>query len=165
MNVTTPHRFALRPCHGPTEWPELVRIWRSAVEATHDFLSADDIDFYERRLAEEYLKLVEVTVADSDGVPVGFAGVAGGSLEMLFIDQQHRGRGVGSVLLADAVAKSPGLVVDVNEQNPQAVGFYHRHGFVTLSRSETDGDGRPFPILHLGPAESAAEPGSHLKVL
>lgn len=155
--MTTPHPVVLRPCHGPAEWPELVRIWRSAVEATHDFLTVDDIDFYERRLAQEYLKLVDVTVADSDGVPVGFAGVAGGSLEMLFIDHEHRGRGVGSVLLADAMATNPGLVVDVNEQNPQAVGFYHRHGFVTLGRSETDGDGRPFPILHLGPAEPAAQ--------
>lgn len=163
MNVTTPHRFALRPCHGPAEWPALVRIWRSAVEATHGFLTADDIDFYERRLAEEYLKLVNVMVAESDGVPVGFAGVAGRNLEMLFIDHQHRGRGAGSLLLADAMAKNPGLLVDVNEQNPQAVGFYHRHGFVTLSRSDTDGDGRPFPILHLGPAESAAEPGAHLR--
>lgn len=155
MNVTTTQNFSLRPCHGPTEWPELVRIWRSAVEATHHFLTADDIDFYERRLAEEYLKMVDLTVADSAGIPVGFSGVAGGNLEMLFIDHQHRGRGAGSVLLADARAKNPGLLVDVNEQNPQAVGFYQRHGFVTLSRSETDGDGRPFPILHLGPPPSA----------
>lgn len=153
VNVTATHGFVLRPCHGPAEWPELVRIWRSAVEATHDFLTADDIDFYERRLAEEYLGLVDLTVAVHDGEPVGFAGVAEGNLEMLFIDHQHRGRGAGSVLLADARAKNPGLLVDVNEQNPQAVGFYHRHGFVTLSRSETDGDGRPFPILHLGPAQ------------
>lgn len=145
----------LRPCQGPTEWPELVRIWRSAVEATHDFLTADDIDFYERRLADEYLKLVDVTVADADGVPVGFSGVAYENLEMLFIDQQHHGRGAGSLLLGDAMAKHPGLLVDVNEQNPQAVGFYLHHGFVMLSRSETDGDGRPFPILHLGPAPSA----------
>jgi len=159
VNVTATHDFLLRPCHGPVEWPALVRIWRSAVEATHDFLTVADIGFYERRLAEEYLKMVDVTVADSDGVPVGFSGVAGGNLEMLFIDHQHRGRGAGSVLLADAMAKNPGLLVDVNEQNPQAVGFYHRHGFVTLSRSETDGDGRPFPILHLGPAESAGVPG------
>jgi len=53
VNVTTPQNFSLRPCHGPAEWPELVRIWRSAVEATHHFLTADDIDFYERLLAEE----------------------------------------------------------------------------------------------------------------
>lgn len=140
----------LRPCQGPAEWPELVGIWRSAVEATHDFLTADDVDFYEGRLANEYLKMVEVTVAVVDGRPVGFSGVADGNLEMLFVDAQYRGSGAGSVLLRDAVARHPGLSIDVNEQNPQAVGFYLHHGFVTLRRSETDADGRPFPILHLG---------------
>jgi putative acetyltransferase len=127
-----------------------VRIWRSAVEATHDFLTPIDVDFYEDRLANDYLKLVDVTVAVADGAPVGFSGVADGNLEMFFVVQQHRGRGAGSILLRDAMAKHPGLLIDVNEQNPQAVGFYHHHGFVTLRRSETDADGRPFPILHLG---------------
>lgn len=120
------------------------------MEATHHFLTPDDIDFYQDRLAHQYLQLVEVTVAADGGSPVGFSGLADGNLEMLFVEQQHRGRGVGSVLLRDAMAKHPGLKVDVNEQNPGAVGFYHRHGFVPLGRSETDADGRPFPILHLG---------------
>lgn len=144
----------LRPCRGAAEWPALVSIWRSAVAATHEFLSAEDIDYYEKRLAGEYLGLVELTVADVGGIPAGFSGVADGKLEMLFIDQQHRGHGVGSALLQDAIAKIPGLLVDVNEQNPQAVGFYHHRGFITLGRSETDSDGRPFPILHLGLAQS-----------
>lgn len=132
----------------------LVRIWRSSVEATHEFLSTDDLDYYETRLASEYLELVDVTVAAVDGIPVGFSGVADEKLEMLFIDQQHRGHGIGSALLRDAVTKIPGLLVDVNEQNPQAVGFYQHHGFITVGRSETDPDGRPFPVLHLARAQS-----------
>ena len=147
--VTATPGFVLRPSHGPAEWPELVRIWRSAVEATHDFLTADDIDFYERRLAEEYLKLVDLTVAEFDGAPVGFAGVAGGNLEMLFIDHQHRGRGAGSALLVDAMATNPGLLVDVNEQNPQAVGFYEHMGFTVYKRSDLDEQGNPYPLLYM----------------
>lgn len=140
----------LRPCLGPAEWPVLVRIWRSAVEATHDFLTAADIDFYQDRLINEYLKMVEVTVAVADGIAIGFSGTAEANLEMLFVDAQHHGRGAGSILLDDAITRYPGLLIDVNEQNPQAVGFYLRHGFVARGRSETDADGRPFPILHLG---------------
>lgn len=139
----------LRPCHGPTEWPSLVRIWRSAVEATHTFLTAEDVEFYAARMASDYLPAVELTVADVDGTPAGFSGIAGNSLEMLFVDDAYRGRGIGSALLGRALAEHPDLILDVNEQNPQAVGFYERHGFVTSSRSETDGDGRPFPILHM----------------
>ena len=39
--------------------------------------------------------------------------------------------------------------VDVNEQNGQAVGFYQHMGFVTVSRSELDALGKPYPILSM----------------
>lgn len=147
MNETG--KVELRACRGEAEWPILARIWRSAVQATHDFLTAADIDFFESRLLAEYFGAVELTVAAVDEVPVGFSGLADGKLEMLFVDQQHRGTGVGAVLLHHAISAHPGLLVDVNEQNPQAVGFYRRFGFVTVGRQDTDGDGRPFPILNL----------------
>lgn len=38
---------------------------------------------------------------------------------------------------------------DVNEHSPRAVSFYLANGFVIHSRSETDGQGNPFPLLHL----------------
>lgn len=75
--------------------------------------------------------------------------MAGENLEMLFVDNAYRGHGVGTALLLKALAEIPDLRVDVNEQNPQAVGFYERHGFITTARSDHDADGRPFPILHL----------------
>ncbi|QCQ91662.1 acetyltransferase [Rhodococcus sp. SGAir0479] len=139
----------LRPCRGSAEWPALVRIWRSAVEATHHFLTPDDVEYFESRMASDYLPAVTVTVAEVDGVAVGFSGLAGDSLEMLFVEAGHRGRGVGSALLLHALSSRPELTLDVNEQNPEAVGFYRRHGFVTLGRSDTDSEGRPFPLLHL----------------
>lgn len=76
----TAHRVepTLRPCRGRTEWPTLVEIWRSAVEATHHFLTPEDIDFYEERIANVYLSAVSLTVATLDDVAVGFSGVAGG---------------------------------------------------------------------------------------
>lgn len=125
-------------------------IWRSAVEATHDFLTSNDIDNYESRFASEYFPIVtDLTIAVINGISVGFSGVADGILEMLFVDQQHQGLGAGSVLLSAALAKDQHLKLDVNEQNPRAVDFYRRHGFVTTGRSATDSDGRPFPILHM----------------
>nr|WP_304607991.1 acetyltransferase [Gordonia soli] len=138
----------LRPAD-PTEHDRLVEIWRSAVTATHDFLTPADIDHYAERIAGEYLGAVALTVAEVDGRAVGFAGLADGTLEMLFVDDDHRGTGVGSALLADALRRHPDLAVDVNEQNPAAVAFYLRHGFTVAGRSATDPDGRPFPLLHL----------------
>jgi hypothetical protein len=37
----------------------------------------------------------------------------------------------------------------VNEQNPQAVGFYEHIGFVAYQRHETDDQGKPFPVLKM----------------
>lgn len=39
--------------------------------------------------------------------------------------------------------------VDVNEQNEQAVGFYKRMGFTINGRTDTDGLGKPYPILQM----------------
>ena len=41
------------------------------------------------------------------------------------------------------------LLLDVNEQNPQARVFYESLGFVVDGRSSVDSTGRPFPLLHM----------------
>ena len=67
----------------------------------------------------------------------------------VFIDDDYRGRGVGGALLGEVLDRIPRLELDVNEQNPDAVAFYRRHGFVIVGRSEIDADGRPFPLLRM----------------
>ncbi|MCE1174397.1 MAG: gluconokinase, GntK/IdnK-type [Propionibacteriales bacterium] len=133
-------------------------IWRRSVEATHHFLSADDIDAIERELIPTYFPAVAITVAEGAHGVVGFSGVADGRLEMLFVDAAARAGGVGSTLLHAAIEAHPDLELDVNEQNPAALAFYRRHGFEVIGRSATDQDGRPFPLLHLArrPAEAPA---------
>lgn len=82
---------ALRPCRGAYEYPTLVGIWRSAVDATHDFLADADRDAIESALAAEYFPQVQLTVAELGGVSVGFAGTNERNLEMLFVDAAVRG--------------------------------------------------------------------------
>ena len=138
----------IRRVGGTDEYPRLVAVWRSAVDATHDFLAEADRDAIEARLASDYFPHVDLFVAEDDGAIVGFAGTAGERLEMLFVDDVERGRGIGTSLLAYVVGLGV-TAVDVNEQNPQAVAFYRRRGFDVVGRSELDGDGRPYPLLHL----------------
>ncbi|KXP08876.1 acetyltransferase [Tsukamurella tyrosinosolvens] len=139
----------LRDCRTPEEYPVLVRVWRSSVDATHDFLTAADRDAIESRLASDYFPQVRLTVAEVDGAVAGFAGTAGDDLAMLFVHADARGRGVGRTLLDHAVRDLGVRTVDVNEQNAQAVGFYAHSGFVVAGRSATDDEGRPYPLLHL----------------
>lgn len=37
----------------------------------------------------------------------------------------------------------------VNEQNPQAVGFYEHMGFETYKRTDCDEEGNPYPLLYM----------------
>ncbi len=134
---------------GPAEYPRLVAIWRSAVDATHHFLADADRADIESQLADVYFPAVRLTVAEIDGDPVGFAGTAGEHLEMLFVHADARGHGVGSALLQHVIAEQGIRLVDVNEQNEQAVEFYVRRGFVVAGRSELDEAGRPYPLLHM----------------
>ncbi|MEU8495040.1 acetyltransferase [Pseudonocardia alni] len=134
----------------PADHPGLVRIWRRAVEATHTFLTAADVDAIETEVRTAALPGLTVLVAQhDDGTPVGWVGTDGHRVEALFVDPSAHGGGVGSALLAAATTGMPRVELDVNEQNPGAVGFYEHLGFVRTGRSGRDGQGRPFPLLHL----------------
>ncbi|MDO5644662.1 MAG: GNAT family N-acetyltransferase [Dermabacter sp.] len=148
MNEFAPG-FLIRPSVGSSEYPQLVDIWRSAVLATHDFLDPSDAERIEDSLIPQYFPAVSMLVAEGPSGPVGFAGVAEGNLEMLFVLNSVRGTGVGTALLNEAIAQHGVTTVDVNEQNTGALGFYLKRGFVRVGRSELDGDGRPYPLLHL----------------
>ena len=89
------------------------------------------------------------------GTPVGFLGLAGASLEALFLAPEHRRRGGGRLLVEHARRLKGPLVVDVNEQNPDALRFYEACGFRVVGRSEVDSDGRPFPLIHLRESDAA----------
>lgn len=159
--MSAPHtgaRTYIRRVTGSEEHPRLMEIWRSAVDATHDFLTKADRDEIESHLASDYLPQVYLYVAEFNGVVVGFAGVSGVNLEMLFVEPSQRGKGIGTALLSWVEAECGVTTVDVNEQNAQAVEFYRRRGFIHVGRSELDDQGRPYPILHLALPGGDADP-------
>jgi len=136
----------------PADRDQLLVIWERSVRATHHFLQDQDIVALRPQVAEALAAdAVDWWVAATDeDAPIGFLGYTPDMIEALFIDPDHRGRGAGKQLVAQAQRLSgSGLSVDVNEQNPQAVGFYQSVGFEVVGRSPTDHAGRPFPLLHL----------------
>ena len=72
-----------------------------------------------------------------------------GKIEMLFVHPEAHKNGVGRSLVEFAKSCYPVLLVDVNEQNPGAVAFYERCGFLACGRSALDGQGNPYPLLHM----------------
>lgn len=134
----------------PEDHPRMLEVWEASVRATHHFLSEADIAFFRPLVPEAFLQMTElVGVRDEAGEVAGFLGTAEGKIEMLFIDPAWRGKGIGRRLLTHAVEEIGATTIDVNEQNEQAVGFYLRMGFEVEGRSDLDGLGKPFPLLHL----------------
>ncbi|MBP2310802.1 acetyltransferase [Azospirillum soli] len=129
---------------------QLVAIWLDAVRATHHFLSEEEIQSFLPLVRDVCLTALEVwVVEDTPGEPLGFMGLDGAKVEALFVAPAHHGRGIGRALLAHAEALKGRLTVDVNEQNPEAVAFYKRCGFTQTGRSDLDGMGKPFPLIHM----------------
>lgn len=131
-----------------TDYPILVNIWESAVLSTHDFLKKDDFLYYREHLPT-YFQYVTLYGYEQDGRLVGFIGVAENNIEMLFVHNDYRYKGVGKRLVMYAIEKLQVCKVDVNEQNIQAIGFYQHRGFSVITRSDLDAEGKAYPILHM----------------
>ena len=133
------------------EYNTLLEIWESSVRATHHFLKEEDIQFFKKIIQEkDVFSHVELScVRDLKNNMLGFMGVSGENLEMIFIDAGFIGKGIGKMLLLHAIENLNIRKVDVNEQNESALKFYEHFGFKIISRSELDGTGKPYPILHM----------------
>ena len=133
------------------DFDELTDVWEASVRATHDFLPDSYIQLLRGLVKDQYLDAVMLICCKDPASKriSGFAGVAAGKVEMLFIHPDYRGRGIGKTLLKFAIDELNAERLDVNEQNPQAIGFYLKQGFEVVGRSEKDGMGQPYPLLHL----------------
>ena len=134
----------------PQDVPRALEIWRSAVDATHGFLTARDRDEIDEMVANEFLPKAELWLAvDEHEQVAGFLVMDGKMIDALFVDPAVHGRGVGTALLDHALQLQPDAIVDASEQATNALPFYLSRGFRVVGRSETDPQGRPYPLIHL----------------
>lgn len=129
---------------------QLLNVWESAVKATHRFLSEDEIAGIKKYVPRALKEIPCLVVTeDENQMPVGFMGIAGQHLEMLFIAAEERGKGIGKELLAYGIDRYSVRDLAVNEQNPLAKGFYAHMGFRAYQRAERDEQGNPYPLLYM----------------
>lgn len=134
----------------PEYYAEMLDVWEDSVRATHHFISEEDIEFFKPIIIEQAFPTVILKCVKSEsGSILGFIGTYDSKVEMLFILNEARGKGVGKVLLRYAIDQLGATKVDVNEKNLLAVGFYEQMGFKVTSRSPVDDMGKPFPILRM----------------
>ncbi len=128
----------------------LLEIWENSVRATHLFLSdaeAKKIKEYVPMALENVSHLI-IAVSEN-GELAAFMGIEENRLEMLFISPEERGHGIGRLLLEYGIQNYGIAEVTVNEQNPQAIGFYEHLGFETYKRTDFDEEGNPYPLLYM----------------
>lgn len=128
----------------------LLPVWEASVRATHLFLSEPEILRIRQYVPQAIGGVEHLLVAEAGpGVPVGFLGAENGRLEMLFLAPAVRGKGLGRRLAEQSIRDYGVREVTVNEQNPQAVGFYSHLGFEVYKRTDRDEEGGPYPLLYM----------------
>ena len=76
-------------------------------------------------------------------------GIGDDKLEMLFVAPEYRSSGIDRKMLTSGVNIYGVTELAVNEDNPQARGFYEHMGFVACRRNELDDQGKPRPVLYM----------------
>ena len=120
------------------------------MRASHLFLSEAEIQTIKAYVPQALTGVSHLLVAErAQGQPVAFMGIEGPRLEMLFLSPAERGAGLGRQLLEYGIRHYHLQKLTVNEQNPQAVGFYQHMGFETYRRTDCDEQGGPYPLLYM----------------
>ena len=129
---------------------QLLNVWENSVRATHFFLAEADMEDIKKYVPQALRDISHLIVAENgQGVPAAFMGIEGQKLEMLFISPEETGRGLGRKLLQYGMQNFAINTLGVNEQNPQAKGFYEHMGFQVYKRTDHDEQGRPYPLLYM----------------
>ncbi len=129
---------------------ELLDIWEDSVRATHKFLSDAEVNKIKEYVPQAIGGVENLIVAENDSNEIiAFMGTENSRLEMLFVASAQTGKGVGKKLMQYGIENYGVREVTVNEQNPQAVGFYMHLGFETYKRTECDEEGNPYPLLYM----------------
>ena len=120
------------------------------MRATHLFLSDGEIRQIKEYVPQALGGIEHLIIAeDVAGRPAAFMGIENRTLEMLFLSPEERGRGLGKRLLQYGIENYGIERLTVNEQNPQARGFYEHMGFHTYKKTELDEQGNPYPLLYM----------------
>lgn len=128
----------------------LLAVWERSVRATHLFLSNGEIQRIKEYVPQALNGIVHLMIAeDETGHPVAFMGIEDGMLEMLFISPEERGKGLGKRLIQYGIENYGVKRLAVNEQNPQAKGFYEHMGFQVYKRTDLDEQGNHHPLLYM----------------
>ncbi len=129
---------------------QLLDVWEDSVEATHLFLTNQEIKKIKEYVPQALKEVAHLLVIENDDNSIiAFMGIKDRKLEMLFIKNDERRKGLGKRLVNYGIENYSVNELAVNEQNFNAKEFYESMGFRTYKRTELDEQGNPYPILYM----------------
>lgn len=76
---------------------QLVEVWEDSVKATHLFLSNEEIENIKKYIPQAISDISHLIIAKNDNnTPIAFMGIENEKLEMLFIRNNERGKGLNT---------------------------------------------------------------------
>lgn len=129
---------------------ELLEVWEDSVKATHTFLSNKEIENIKEYVPQALKNVAHLVIMENENhKTIAFMGIENNKLEMLFIKNSERGKGLGKQLLTYGIENYNVNELAVNEQNLVAKGFYEHMGFRVYQRNELDDQGNSYPVLYM----------------
>jgi GNAT superfamily N-acetyltransferase len=93
------------------------------------------LDEVERWYSGKFAEWSWTQAAFEADVMAGFIALSDRHIDQLYVDPSQQRRGIGCLLLEQAIEKVPGrLSLDLFEENLGACAFYEEHGFVERDR-------------------------------
>lgn len=127
---------------------DLIDIRENSVRVTHLFLISKEIDKIKEYVPKAIENVKHLIIAyNNRDYPIAFMGVENKKIEMLFVKNNERGKGVGTKLIKYGITNFDINEVTVNEDNIEAIKFYKHVGFEVYNRSNVDEQGNNYPIL------------------
>lgn len=155
------------------DYPRLEEIWERAVRGVNYFWSEEDLHWYKSQIRSRYLPGLELFgawIPNSADPEIegelcgGFIGLgpqfdlsqdpggaakSGAQIFMLFVDPALHRHGVGQALLDYAIKIYSNLNLEVYERNEDVQNFYLHRGFRVTGGSDTDFEGKPYPVIYM----------------
>lgn len=122
------------------DFDEILEIWKAENLNAHSFIAAE---YWKQNLVavRSALPRAEVFVCDDTGAVAGFVGLNGNHIEGIFVKASRQRSGIGKALLDKAKTIKPTLTLNVYQKNSNALRFYRRNGFCTVSEGVDENTG------------------------
>lgn len=127
----------------------VMAIWAAYVQKYHSFLSNEWMAETRLLMSTQYLQASEIYVYEYQNRVVGFVGMVGNYVGLLFVESEFEGFGFARELFNTVNTREGDLVTSAYSKNNDGCSFYERHGFIFDKKELHEKSGEQLSYYHL----------------